>query len=600
MSNQTTANDPLPFPTASWRFCSWPLAAIGAVAAPFLIAPSLLPSVTFINQTLALFAWGFWLVLLAAVLPQPVARPWPSGLRTLVVMFAILIVAAIASPLWTALPTSLSLSAVALLCAAAVTAIAGTALQQAGHGSSTFRAVCIALLVAALASAAIAFIQTYAPQWADGYWVAQRSPDGRATGNIRQSNQLCTLLLWGIAAALWLGEARVVRRPIAIVVALVMLFAVVLSGSRSGLVGAVMLALWGLLDARLALMTRAALLLAPVAYGLLFYGASAWAQYSQEVFASAGRLGTGADTQSVGMRLSLWSDTLELIRANPWFGVGFGEFNFAWSLTPFAQRGVGFADHSHNLPLQFVVELGLPSGIAVLALLGWALWSAGRNCSKPADVDDAASPLRAAFFMVLLVLVHSLLEYPLWYAYFLLPATFAFGLCLGSTAEADTASPVPLKPTGPSFKLRPAALVLLLGTAFSVYDYHRISALTSAKDNAAPLVERIAAARSSVFYGHHAEYATTLVSKDDLEVLFAAHHAAHIVLDAHLLQSWATALNATGDTERAKYLAQRLKEFRHQQSEPFFAPCNDPGVAAANKPFQCSAPQRRFTFSVFR
>ena len=37
---------------------------------------------------------------------------------------------------------------------------------------------------------------------------------------------------------------------------------------------------------------------------------------------------------------------------------------------------------------------------------------------------------RAAFVMVLMIGVHSLLEYPLWYAYFLLPTAFAFGLCL--------------------------------------------------------------------------------------------------------------------------------------------------------------------------
>ena len=599
--DQTIAKPSPSTSMAGWPTRIWPPAALVAVAAPFLIAPSLLPSISFLNQTMALFGWGLWLVLLAGALPQPAPARWPAGLRSLLAAFAILGASAIAGPWWTALPTSISLSALAMLCAAAIAAIAGTAVQQAGQGALAFRALCIALMVAGLASAAIALIQTYAPQWADGYWVAERSVDGRAIGNIRQSNQLGTLLLWAMAAAVWLGEARVLRRPIAIFFALLMVFALVLTGSRAGLVGAVMLALWGLLDARLACTTRAAMLLAPVAYGLFFYGASAWAQYSQQVFAVAGRLGTGADTQSVGLRMGLWSNTLELIRAHPWLGVGFGEFNFAWSLTPFPQRTVGFADHSHNLPLQFLAELGLPLGATVLALLGWALWSAGQNCSKSAVDHGAASPLRAALFMVLLVLVHSLLDYPLWYAYFLLPAAFAFGLCLGGTATADTASAGPLQHARPSFKLGPAALVMLLGTAFSIYDYHRIVALTSPKENAVPLVERIAAARSSVYYGHHAEYAMTLVSKDDLEVLLAAQRAAHLVLDNRLLQAWATALSAIGDTERAKYVAQRLKEFHHgSQSEPFFAPCIDPGVAAANKPFQCTAPQRSFTFADFR
>jgi O-antigen ligase len=594
--------DPMPTSSmADWRARIWPGAALVAVAAPFLIAPSLLPSVSYLNQTMALFGWGLWLVLLAGALPQSSPARWPAGLRSLLAAFAILGASAIAGPWWTALPTSISLSGLGMVCAAALAAIAGTAIQQAGYGTLAFRAICMALLAAALASTAIAFIQTYAPQWADGYWVAQRSEDGRAIGNIRQSNQLGTLLLWGMAAVAWLVEARVLRRSLAITFAFVMMFALVLTGSRAGLVGVAMVALWGLLDARLARSTRAAMLLAPVAYGLFFYGASAWAQYSQQVFAVAGRLGAGADTQSVGLRLGLWSNTLDLIRAHPWFGVGFGEFNFAWSLTPFPQRTLGFADHSHNLPLQLMVELGLPLGLTVLALLGWALWSAGQNCSKSKVDDDGGSTLRTALFMVLLVMVHSLLDYPLWYAYFLLPATFAFGLCLGGTATADTAGSRPIQPTSPSFKLGPAALALLLGTAFSIYDYHRISALSSPTEKAAPLVERIAAARSSVFYGHHAEYAMTLVSKDDLEVLLAAQRASHLVLDYHLLQAWATALSAIGDIERARYVAQRLKEFSlAPQSERFFAPCHDPGVATENKPFQCSAPQRRFTFADFR
>ena len=35
---------------------------------------------------------------------------------------------------------------------------------------------------------------------------------------------------------------------------------------------------------------------------------------------------------------------------------------------------------------------------------------------------------RAAFVIVFLVAVHSMLEYPLWYSYFLLPTAFAFGV----------------------------------------------------------------------------------------------------------------------------------------------------------------------------
>ncbi len=51
--------------------------------------------------------------------------------------------------------------------------------------------------------------------------------------------------------------------------------------------------------------------------------------------------------------------------------------------------------------------------------------------------DGAGTPplQRAALVMVLMVTLHSLLEYPLWYSYFLLPTSFAFGLCLAEPAD---------------------------------------------------------------------------------------------------------------------------------------------------------------------
>ena len=60
-----------------------------------------------------------------------------------------------------------------------------------------------------------------------------------------------------------------------------------------------------------------------------------------------------------GSRFGIWANTLALIRMHPWTGVGLGEFNLAWSLTPFPGRPIAFFDHTHNLVLQFAVELGL-------------------------------------------------------------------------------------------------------------------------------------------------------------------------------------------------------------------------------------------------
>jgi len=107
--------------------------------------------------------------------------------------------------------------------------------------------------------------------------------------------------------------------------------------------------------------------------------------HSVQAIGAATRIGEGDLSSS---RFAIWRDTLGLIRAHPWLGVGFGEFNFAWSLTPFPQRPIAFFDHTHNLPLQLAAELGVPLALTVLALLAVALWQAWRRsqavAAKPA------------------------------------------------------------------------------------------------------------------------------------------------------------------------------------------------------------------------
>src|SRR5262249_46401743 len=157
-----------------------------------------------------------------------------------------------------------------------------------------------------------------------------------------------------------------------------------------------LLALWGLADRRLARWLRVALMCAPVVYLAFAGGMSAWAHLSGHVYGGEARLGESDVSAS---RWGIWSNTLAPVRPPPWAGVGFGEFNFAWTLTPFPGRPVAFFDHTHNLPLQLLVELGIPLGGLVTLLLSWALVQAGIRAWRVSG--EAGTPSRAAFVMVL-------------------------------------------------------------------------------------------------------------------------------------------------------------------------------------------------------
>ena len=574
----------------------WAASACIALAAPALLAFNLPPSSTFLNQAAALVGWGSWLTLLAAALPSS-ELPRPRGLMALQSALALLLLAALTSPLWTHLPWSLALSSAGLIAAAALAAQVAAAAQRDGLALPAFRAFCIGLVVAGAASSVIGIIQVFAPTWPDGDWLARTYIEGRAVGNMRQPNHLSSLLLWAIVAALWLGEAQVVKRWASALLALLFIFVVVLSGSRTGAVSVVLLAAWGLLDRRLSRPTRMLLLLAPLVYAAFWLGTAAWADLGHHAFGGETRFSGKGDISS--SRYGIWSNTLALIRMHPWAGVGFGEFNFAWTLTAFPGRPVAFFDHTHNLILQFAVELGLPLAALVLALLLWALYRALRTMlAARSAADPARAPLLgAAFMMVFLILVHSLLEYPLWYAYFLLPAAFAFGLCL---AEPDAVQPNAVAQPGRTRPLLIASMLLMVGALASVLDYARVVVIFAPPAGAAPLAQRIADGQRSVFFAHHADYAAATTSEHPSDAMASFLRAPHYLLDARLMQAWAKALDEAGDTEHARHVTQRLREFRNEQAEAFFAPCEAALTPGEALPFQCLAPTRKFDYEDFR
>jgi hypothetical protein len=199
--------------------------------------------------------------------------------------------------------------------------------------------------------------------------------------------------------------------------------------------------------------------------------------------------------------------------------------------------------------------------------------------------------------MVLLVALHSLLEYPLWYAYFLLPAAFAWGLCLGAHRRVDAVA----APARPGWALLCGSLMLAGGGLFSVIDYLPVVAIFEPRDGAAALPERIAVGQHSVFFAHHADYAAATTSTTPAEVLQGVRGARHFLLDTRLMMSWARALADSGDIERARHIAQRLREFRNPASASFFEPCDAaPADITEPLPFQCTPPARAFGYEDFR
>ena len=550
---------------------------MAAACGPSLLAYNVSPSPTFLNQALALVLWG-WFVVAAAPYAAGGGAVRAVARDTALPQAAIGLL--LLSVLWScgpgALPSGLALSAIGLLLATALMLVSGAAARGGSDAVPVFAWFCVGWVAAGVLSAAIGIVQVFLPDWADGTWVARSGLPGRAVGNLRQPNHLSSLLLWAAIAIVPLLELGRLRRGPGWALFALMTFAVVLTASRTGVLGVGVLAAWGLLDRRLSRPTRAMLLLSPLLYALAWLGLAAWAEMSRHAFGGETRL---AEADLSGSRFGIWSNTLELIRRQPWAGVGFGEFNLAWSLTPFPGRPVAFFDHTHNLPLHLAVELGLPLAGAVLALLLAAMWRAGRlafAAEAPVGVT-----LRSAWVLLLLVALHSLLEYPLWYAYFLLPTAWLWGYGLGR--------PQPVPAGGRARWLVVVGELLVAGSAVSLLDYLRVTRIFAPARDGASLSQRIESGQRSWFFAHHADYAAA-TTRPDLQATDRAFGSApHYLMDTRLMIAWASALATAGEIDKARHLAQRLREFHNPAADEFFAPC---GTGADPPPFQCQAPTR--------
>ncbi len=567
----------------------WP-----AILVPGFIAYNVPPSPTLFNQ---LAAVGLWSAALLVVRTGPGWTLRSAALHSKALWLALALVgaAAVFSSALGTLPWGLGLSAAGLLLACMALVTAGAAVQPTRAFLVAFFSAWVA---AGVCSSLIAVVQVFAPQWTGGDWIARSGMPGRAVGNLRQPNHLATLLLWSAVALVPLVElgllrATKLRRAFASGLMVLPVVGVTLSGSRTGLVGIVALAIWGLADRRLSRLARGLLLSAPFVCVATVALTQAWsAATASHAIGAATRLGQGALSSS---RFAIWRDTLVLIGDQPWLGVGFGEFNFAWTLTPLPSRPTEFFDHTHNLPLQLAVELGLPLAGLVIGLLVLALWQAARRTWVVPGEQGAA--LRAAFAMVLLAALHSQLEYPLWYAHFLLPAAFTWALCLGAS-KTETATP----PAGggqhaPAWAWT-ASAAMVLATLVVLADYRRVTAIFSPSAAATPLEQRIADGQRSWFFAHHADYAAATTAVRPADAMAAFERSPHHLLDTRLMIAWATALAQGGNVDGARHLAARLKEFRNPDADAFYAPCED--KALAPRPFQCEAPERSYGWRDFR
>ena len=293
--------------------------------------------------------------------------------------------------------------------------------------------------VAALVSSVMGLIQYFGAAEIFSPWLHVAAL-GEANANLRQRNQLATLLAIGMLAVLW-WQANGLKTRQALWMLALLAIGNAATSSRTGLLH--MLLVCGLV-VFWAWRSRSQMLRLSPGLGLGTLGVYLLANWGlpwclsvlsgQDVIDALTRMG---HNEGCGSRRVLWANVVELIRQKPWTGWGWGELKYAHYITAYEggpeKRFCEILGNAHNLPLHLAVTLGLPItaalGLALLITLAW---------SRP---WTSASPTHQLAWSVLAVIgLHSLLEFPLWYGPFQMAVLLCSVLLLMPTSSGSVSS----------------------------------------------------------------------------------------------------------------------------------------------------------------
>ena len=332
--------------------------------------------------------------------------------------------------------------------------------QIAQHSAATEESRVTGLMhsfwIAAMVSAAIGLAQWFNVQEPIGMYVVQGDIGERAMGNLGQPNQLATLLLMGMVAFAWVFERGLIGRFAFGLGIGFMTLVLVMAYSRAGMIGVFSIAaflIWkkGRFQSRLGWPHFVAWVLLCIA------GTIALPMVSEALMLSNNQ--SFSRPEAVGQRVMMWKQVGYAIWQAPWFGYG-------WNQTPTAHAAGAVAypfsvtyTNAHSFVMDMLAWNGLPLGLLLLSVIAWWFLSRLWTCASRDSVFAMAALLPFA--------MHSMVEYPFAYAYFLVAAGLFIGMVEANHIGVKTVS----------INLRwawPLAFLWAVTGSYLVYEYFLI------------------------------------------------------------------------------------------------------------------------------
>ncbi|RZG49129.1 O-antigen ligase family protein [Acinetobacter wuhouensis] len=304
---------------------------------------------------------------------------------------------------------------------------------EKGQREQVFKIFCVMVFTGAVLSSLIAI-----SQWLD--LERHLSPfanvlnHNRPYANFAQPNNLATFICMGVFACLYFYEKRVLPRLVLIPATFIFLFTIALTQSRTAWV----VCLFTLIYLTIRQFGQAKrfsfsklLVWVSVFIAIIFSLPLINQLVASYAIENVQTTMTVVERASSGyLRLDMWNQALIAIGQHPWFGYG-------WNQTGMAQIAAFdlYPSHewyktAHNVILDLLIWNGIPiGGLIILYVMCWLYWL-NKGIREPVSI--------AASLMVCAILIHALLEYPIHYAYFLLPLGFLLGMIQGQYPNLPT------------------------------------------------------------------------------------------------------------------------------------------------------------------
>ena len=505
---------------------------------PFLVPVHywLLP--TFWSEWLALFL-GAMLVGLLGLSRYRTAQSFTPGMHLPLLSWLFLLGAIYAwlQPEWVSVPYAEHAELFAwYLCLAAALVWAGGVMRERLGLERVAVLTARAILIGALLMATTGLMQWLGWSAQLAPWVVNGIVAGRVTGNLAQPNLYANYLVLGMLAAAYLFRTGNLARYRFALCLLFLAPMLELSTSRSALLTLVGLFLfvlvWTWRNRDLSgdehvfsaeCLRRWLALMAGIVILVLVVGpvvAELRALWPGGIGERSGSVGRVLDVSSENasktnlLRPLFWDKAWSMFLSAPWSGVGLGGFSWnfynidpRWITTPL----YGTESNAHNVFMHLLAETGLPGVIWLLSLpiavvvvlsryaqrrkIAMAGAGAGEQGAGLSGADNAM------IWIVLVLLaqaLHSMVEFPLWHAFFLCLLAFVAGL-LYPPAVKPVAHPARavLTPTQRTAKwlnderagggrlwpmvavgFSAAAIALLVLHGKTFWDFHRVASIS--------------------------------------------------------------------------------------------------------------------------